>query len=62
MHHLLAMKMTFLKLFLIGTFKDPKIGGKINQVGGKKKEKKVELRGVHGVFFPSCWAEAGVGK
>ena len=42
--------MTVLKLFLIYPIKDQKIGGKMDQFGGKSK-KKVELRGAHGVRY-----------
>ena len=43
------MKMTFLELFPICTFKDAKSAKKIDQFGGKSK--KGELRWVHGVCF-----------
>ena len=46
------MKMTFLKLFLIGTLKDPNLAEKFTKLAENLKEK-VELHGVHGVsFFP----------
>ena len=53
--------MTFLKLFLICTFKDPNLAENL-QIW-RKIFKTVELHGVHGVFFPkyacsivSIWA------
>ena len=33
LHHLQAIKMTFLKLFFIWTIKDPKVAEKIDQFG-----------------------------
>ena len=39
LHRLQTMKMTFKKLFLICTFKDPKFGGKMYKFGVKSKRK-----------------------
>ena len=51
------MKMTFLKLFLICTFKDPNLAEKFKKID-RKSFKKIELHGVHGVrFFQVCLEE-----
>ena len=42
------MKMTFLRLFPICTFKNATLAEKVYKIGGGKK---VELQGVHRVFF-----------
>ena len=39
LHHLKAMKMTSLELFLICMFKDPKVAKKMDQFGGKSNKK-----------------------
>ena len=47
------MKMTFLNLFLIGTFKNPNFAEKLTNLSENIFKKKVELHGVHGVcYFP----------
>ena len=47
-----AMKMTFLKLFLICMLKDPKMAEKwTNLTENPKEKKKVEYAGVHGYCF-----------
>ena len=45
--------MTFLKLFLICTFKDPNLAEKLTNLA--ENLKKVELHGVHGVCFFQVW-------
>ena len=49
------MKMTFFKIFLICTFKDPNLVEKLTNLAEHLK-KKVELHGVHGFFFPHDFA------
>ena len=53
LHHLQAMKMTFLKLFFICTFKDPKL--RKNGPIWRQIQKKVELRLFHRVSFFQVW-------
>ena len=49
LHHVQAMNMIFLKLFLIYTFKDPNLTE--NLINLAENLLKIELQGVHGVFF-----------
>ena len=57
LHHLQAMKMTYLELFLICTFKDPKLAEKRTKLA--ENPKKIELRGVRGVRFFQVFGEGG---
>ena len=51
LHHFWAMMMTFLKLFLIWTFKEPNLADFFFFLIWRKIIYKVELHGVLGVFF-----------
>ena len=54
LHHLQAMKMILLKLFLICTFKDPNLAENLTNLA--ENLLKIELREVHGVCFFQVWA------
>ena len=52
LHHLQAMKMTFLKLFFICMFKDPKLAEKWTNLA-KNPKKNLTPRSSWSLFFPS---------